>query len=219
MRCSRGSRSRSAVASQRCFCSLVFQTSTVSVRLATRAWIDSSTLVVFKLMPRVRQHPRRCSVSVSSRPSSRLAAADVFRSASSRRTWVRAFVTAPPHPTHRPVLTRIPRAGQGHHFLGQQLPNPVQRDGDQRLNPRHLRVNRAHVQPRYRASAIRFLDNPLPFLRALSYCALHGWCPPVRGLASLVGISLSYTEAPPKFQLRVALTHRERRTWNVARRT
>ena len=65
-----------AVASHRCFWDEFFQWHTRPVRASSWLKIDSSQFDVFRLMPNSGKTPRRCSMSVSSKPSSRLPTAD-----------------------------------------------------------------------------------------------------------------------------------------------
>ena len=68
--------SRIAVANQRCFCSEFRQRSTLPVRFPISEFRFSMQLVVLKERPNSVNTPKRWRVSVSSKPSSRLATAD-----------------------------------------------------------------------------------------------------------------------------------------------
>ena len=87
---SRGSMSKSAVASQRWRWLEFCQWSTFAQRSSTSALTDSRPFVVLSDRPSTPNRPRRWSVTVSSRPSARLPAGDWFRSANSPWSVVNA---------------------------------------------------------------------------------------------------------------------------------
>ena len=79
----------------------------------------------------------------------------------------------PTHVPGLPALSRIPLAGQAHHFRLQRRVYLLQRHGNQSLNQRHAAVEAGRRRDRGRDEA-----ELLSFSSNLSYVSRHGWCPP-----------------------------------------